>query len=245
MTDVRHHGGMSTSPAPFEGPSLPDWGAGEIPIPRTGPGSVLLVGGTIVLGGALAFSSPVVGAVVEIVLLVALGVWAGTRGGAIIRDAGARPAGPHEAPRFENIATGLAAELGIDRPTLWLVEDGGANSFVAWRRGPHLGITRSVLTDLARTEVEAIVAHGLVRIASGEAKATTLAFALGPLAPRGARVGGALDVATAAVTRYPPALAAAVAKSSPRKGGFAAAWFAADDPAHVTPAERIAALEDL
>ena len=245
MTDLRHHGGMSTA-APSEPASpAPDWGAGGIRVPRTGVAFGILAGLALMIGGLLALASPVLGVVVAVVLLVGGAMWVATRGRAVIRDAGARQLQPHEAPRFENIATGLAADLGMPPPGLWLVEAGPPNAFVTWSGGAQMGVTRSVLDDLTRTEVEAVVAQALLRIRSGEAKATTHAIALGPLAPRGARVGGPLDVATAAVTRYPPALASAVAKSTPKRGRFAAAWFVADDPAHVPAGERVLAVEDL
>jgi hypothetical protein len=198
-----------------------------------------------VVGGLLALASPVVGVAAGISLVLLVALWVGTRGRAILRDAGARPLEPHESPRFENIAAGLATDLGIARPVLWLVEEGGPNAFVTWMGGPQMGITRSVLDDFTRTELEAVVAHCLVRVASGEAKATTLAAALGPLVAGRGRVGAPLDVATAALTRYPPALASAIAKSSPRRGRSAAAWFTADGPSHLPPAERIAVLEDV
>ena len=247
MNDVSHHVGMSTAPAPREdGSALPDWGAGTVPKPRAVPIMAALVVAILVVSGLLVVAvSPVAGAAAGVVPLAALALRVVTRGRAIIGDAGARPLEPHDAPRFENIAAGLATDLGMSKPSLWIVEEGGPNAFVAWSRGPHIGVTRAVLTDFTRTEVEAIVAHCLVRVASGEARASTMAAALRPLPSGGSRVGGPLDVASASLTRYPPALASAIGKSMPRAGRFAGAWFSSEAPSHVPPAERIAALDDL
>ena len=190
-------------------------------------------------------AAPVAGIVAGVVLLVALGSWVATRGRAILGDAGARRLEEHEAPRFANMATGLAADIGIECPGLWITDQGGANSFVVWAGGPQVGVTRELLDGFTRTEVEAVVAHALARIASGEARSTTIATGLGPLATTKSYIGGALDVAVAALTRYPPALATAIGKATPRTGRFAAAWFAAEAPSHVPAAERIDAVEDL
>ena len=245
MTDVSHHGVMSTSPSTQPKPALPDWGAGRIAAPKVVPALAGAVVAIVVVAGLVALAAPVVGAVVGVVLLVGAGAWVATRGRAILRDAGARPLERHEAPRFANIADGLAADIGIEPPGLWISDQGGANSFVVWTGGPQVGVTRELLDGFTRTEVEAVVAHALARIAGGEARATTIATAFGPLATTRSYVGGPLDVAVAALTRYPPALATAIGKATPRTGRFAAAWFAAEAPSHVPAAERIAAVEDL
>ena len=245
MTDVSHHGVMSTAPSTQPQPALPDWGAGGIAAPKVVPALAASVVAVLVVAALVALVVPIAGVIVGVVLLAALGSWVATRGRAILRDAGARRLEEREAPRFSNMASGLAADLGIDLPGLWISEEAGANSFVVWAGGPQVGVTRQLLDDFTRTEVEAVVAHALVRIASGEARATTIATALGPLATTRSYVGGSLDVAVAALTRYPPALATAIGKASPRTGRFAAAWFVAEALSHVPAAERIVAVEDL
>jgi Zn-dependent protease with chaperone function len=222
-----------------------DWGAGRVPKPHPGRALAVLIAGIVLVAGLFALAAPALGVLVAVALLAVLALWVATRGRAIIRDAGARPLAPHDAPRFANIAAGLSTDLGIEQPGLWIADEGGPNAFVAWSAGPQIGLTRAVLSDLTRTEVEAIVAHCLVRVVTGEAKATTFALGLGPLPTGGVRVGGPLDVASAALTRYPPALASALARSAPRGGRFGPAWFSSEGPSHVPPAERIAALEDL
>jgi Zn-dependent protease with chaperone function len=245
VTDVSHHGGVSTSPSTRAKPALPDWGAGRIGAPKVVPALAGAVAAIVVVAVLVALTVPIAGVIAGVVLLAGLGVWVATRGRAILRDAGARPLEREEAPRFANIADGLAADIGIEPPGLWISDQGGANSFVVWAGGPQVGVTRELLDGFARTEVEAVVAHALARIAGGEARATTIGAALGPLATTRRYVGGALDVAVAALTRYPPALATAIGRATPRTGRFAAAWFAAEAPSHVPAAERIAAVEDL
>ena len=240
---MRHHVPMAIDPVPSTKKAPPpDWGLGEVPVPPV----ARVVGGAaaavLLTAGATALAAPIVGAGLGVAGLMALALWLSTRGRALLRDSGGRRLGLDEAPRFDHLAAGLAADLGIDKPQLWIVPEGGPNAFVAWRGGAHVGITRSLLDGYARTELEAVLAHCLVRIQTGEARATTLSLGLGHV---GARIGGALDVAAAAMTRYPPALASAVARAEPRGGRFAAAWFVGKDPTHVSPAERVAFLEDL
>ncbi|MGH2754361.1 MAG: M48 family metalloprotease [Actinomycetota bacterium] len=227
-----------------------DWGLGGVPVLSLSKAAGSAVAIVLVAAGAISLAAPVVGAALGVAGVAALALWLGTRGRALLRDSGGRALGAEESPRFDHLTGGLAAGLGIDKPRLWIVPEGGPNAFVAWRGGGHLGVSRALLEGYTRTELEAVLAHCLVRIRSGEARATTFALGLGPLARSpfvrgGARVGGALDVAAAATTRYPPALASAVAKAEPRRGRFAASWFVAEDPAHVPPAVRVAFLEDL
>jgi hypothetical protein len=243
---VSHHGVMTTAPAtPDNGSAVGDWGAGTIARPRPGPGLAVLAGGVLVLAIVMGLAAPALGVAGGIVLLGGLAVWVGSRGRALIRASGARRLEAHEAPRLENIVSGLAADLGVTEPGLWISERGGPNAFVAWSGGPQIGVTRSLLTGFTRTEMEAVVAHCLVRIVEGEARATTLGSGLGPLARGGGAVGGTLDVVAASVTRYPPALASAIGKAEPRSGRFARAWFVSGSSSHVPAEERVAALQDL
>jgi hypothetical protein len=71
-------------------------------------------------------------------------------------------------------------------------------------------------------------------------------LALGPFGRASIEsVGSGDDVAAAAVTRYPPALASAIEKADPRGGKCGPLWFVPDKPLGRTPAERVDALGDL
>lgn len=148
--------------------------------------------------------------------------------------------------RFASLVHGLAADHGIAAPELLVIEEGGPNAVVVRRPRARLAVSRSLLETYTRTELEAVAAHSLVRLASGHLTFAHLASALGRWGSRFApRVGFEEDVHAAALTRYPPALAAAIAKAEPATGATGPFWFVAHDRTHRSPAERISALQQL
>ena len=152
---------------------------------------------------------------------------------------------PANDARFDNLVRGLASQHGLPMPELLVIEEGGPNALVL-PSPPRLAVTRSLLETFTRTEQEAVAAHSLVRLASGRSGIIQLADALGRPGSRFApRVGYEDDVLAAALTRYPPALASAIAKSKPVEGSSGPFWFVAHDASHRHPTERIAALQDL
>ena len=152
---------------------------------------------------------------------------------------------PANDARFENLVRGLASQHGLPMPELLVIEEGGPNAVVL-TRPPRLAVTRSLLETFTRTELEAVAAHGLLRLRSSSSGIVQLAAALGRSGSRFApRVGYEDDVLAAALTRYPPALASAIAKSKPVEGSGGPFWFVAHDASHRHPTERIAALRDL
>ena len=172
--------------------------------------------------------------------------WVNNQGLLALRHAGAVRCDREQEPRLWNIATGLATDMKTKVPHLFVIEEGGPNSLVCIARGPALAVTKNLLDGYTRTELEAVVAHGLARLASGTVERTMLSVALGPLGTKGLpRVGGNDDVRACAITRYPPALANAVEKAEPRSGRFAAFWFVGVDGGHRDQAERVVAIRDL
>ena len=172
--------------------------------------------------------------------------WVNNQGLLALRNAGAVRCRPEDEPRFANIAAGLAGDIGLRVPALFVIPEGGPNSLACIARGPALAVTRSLLDGYTRTELEAVVAHGLVRLASGTIERATLAIALGPFGSRSfPPVGRADDVHACALTRFPPALAAAVEKAEPRSGRFAPFWFVATGGGHRDAVERVGAIQDL
>jgi hypothetical protein len=203
----------------------------------------LAVGLTIGLGPAFGYP-PVF--MINIGIALAAFWWANNQGLLALRAAKAVRSDEVHEPRLWNIANGLASDMGTKRPHLYVIEEGGPNSMACIARGPALAVTKSLLDTFTRTELEAVVAHGLVRLASGTIERATLSVALGPLGTKSLpRVGGADDVHASALTRYPPALASAIEKAEPRSGRFAAFWFVAEDGGHRDRAERVAAIRDL
>jgi hypothetical protein len=193
---------------------------------------------TVLIGG-----NPGPGIVI-IMALLALDLT--TVGSQVLRRLDARTIAPGTEERLENLVGGLVERMGVRRPRLFLYEGRGVNGFACRVRGPAIGVSRAALTALNRTELEALVAHCLVRTHSPTLRLAPLAAqtrffarALGPL------VGHAEDVRAAAVTRYPPALMSLLERAIPQTGRYGPFFFASDHPSHVGPDERIAALRDL
>lgn len=179
-----------------------------------------------------------------LVVALALAAWVSLQGRFALRAARARPLVPGRSPRLVSLVRGLSADLGLELPALWTFDSSAANAFVCHSTGPCLAVSDGALEAFSRTELEAVVAHCLVRIHNGRARAQQFAIAF-------RRPGDAArhieedDVAAAGVTRYPPALAAALRKSEPMGGRFAALYFAAEGPSLPTVEQRAQALLDL
>lgn len=148
-----------------------------------------------------------------------------------LRDSGARPLREEEFPRFKNLVEGLAGTLQAGVVDTFVIETGGPNALVCRIERPTIALSVSLLETFTRTELEAVIAHCLVRSDTAGRK--------------GSRVGFADDVRAAALTRYPPALAAALRKADPYEGRFPGYYMVADAPSHRPVEERAAALLDL
>lgn len=170
--------------------------------------------------------------------------WLLSRGRAVLKAVGARPLPDAAEPRFRNLAEGAARDLSIATPRLWTIPEQRCNALVAWGGGGNVALTEGALRDFTRTEMEAAVTHCMVRIATREARRATLASGLGSIGRAFVRVGPALDVRAAALTRYPPALAAALRRSEPI-GGHEPLWLVAAGPTHAGREDRAEALLDL
>ena len=161
-----------------------------------------------------------------------------------LRRTGARPLREGEHPRLANIASGLARDLRIPEPGIRLIEGGSPNALASYVGGPVIVIATSFLDSLTRTELEAVVAHTLLRTDRGIVRSRGLQSALSPLT--GSRdTTRNDDLRTCAVTRYPPALAAAIGKAVPAGDRRSAFWFVGSGDVGASPAERIRALEGL
>jgi heat shock protein HtpX len=141
---------------------------------------------------------------------------------------GAQPLEPGRYPHIDNIVEGLVVSNGFRMPMLYVVDDAAPNAFVVGRTARHgaLAVTTGLVESLRRIELEAVMAHELSRIRSGETRAGVaaatlicrpLGFAGGLAESLAARLvdpaaGVRSDLAGVALTRYPPGLAAALAK---------------------------------
>jgi hypothetical protein len=123
-----------------------------------------------------------------------------------------RPAALPRDARVLNLVEGLAPGAGLARPTVLVIDDDAPNA-LALGRDPRRGVvvvTAGLLSTLDRMQLEAIVAHLLVQVRDGLGAAATLSLAFRPSRAPAAMPMAAADTAAVALTRYPPALAAAL-----------------------------------
>lgn len=179
-----------------------------------------------------------------------------------LRSLGAVPLDEGTEPRLESLVESICASHGISEPALYLCDTPALDAAVVGRSDDtRLVVTRGLVDRLDRLELEAVVARELSMFGNGVQAATTLAAIdawLGPFAARlRARVLDdrrfvAADFEAVAVTRYPPALAAAFAKAEdgprvPHRAGSDHLWMIGSDGPGAQPAlgERIDALSEL
>jgi hypothetical protein len=153
---------------------------------------------------------------------------------------------PAEDARLLNLVKGLSGELGIETPAPFVVRGRGANALVFLQGGrTAIGFTEDALRTYARTELEGVVAHCLARldpISGLDRTALTLGGTFGSCS-RG--VDQRDDARAAAVTRYPPALAKAIERSTPAAGRHSYLWFVGEPPLHAPAEDRMRALAEL
>ncbi|MGH2729178.1 MAG: hypothetical protein ACRDJI_01055 [Actinomycetota bacterium] len=157
-----------------------------------------------------------------------------------------RPLSREDSPRAHNMAEGLASDLGIDPPSLHLIPAGEPNALVFLGSAPSVALAGSLLETFARTELEAVVAHCLIRFKETNVRRAMVAVWWGRRGHRFApEVGREDDIRTCALTRYPPALAAALRKAVVRDERFGPLWFVGAGPPHRSAVERALDVLDL
>jgi hypothetical protein len=170
-------------------------------------------------------------------------VWLVQQGPGVRRS---RPADDRDA-RALSLVRGLSADAGMPAPALRVAPATDTNAAVAsgWR-GRTIFLTQGALDSYSRTELEAVIAHCMLRLKEAGLEWHLLVGALGGIGSRAAPyVGQGIDARSVALTRYPPALASAIEKAVPKRGRRAGFWLVAMGPTHLAPAERVAALLDL
>lgn len=177
---------------------------------------------------AWALSGPVVAAVLAVVLGAAASAlaWAGAPVAALA-GLDARPVGPEQAPRAHNLLEALCTATGLPCPRLLLVDHDCPNALVVASdlRRARLVVTSGLLDALDRMELEAVLAHELCHLKSGDVLPATLAVTtVAPVAALIPSLGGLLervvgiareeraDLGAVSLTRYPPGLVAALAR---------------------------------
>ena len=207
---------------------------------------VLIVPGVLAAGLASGIFGGGWGIAAAAGYLLAAGAWACIQGRLALRSESAGRLDPADAPGLFSLTAAIAQDLGIKRASLWLMPGGKPNALVCWSGCPAVAVTQSLVDSYSRVELEAVAVHCLQRLGVRELARTTVAVALrklaGPVTPD---LGPPEDARAAAFTRYPPALASAISKASPRTGPFAAFWFVGAGGSHVPMEVRTKALLDL
>ncbi len=232
-----------------------DWDAPPGPAPSPA-GAVLValwLAGPALLGGIVVWAllGPLPG--VLIAALIGAATWIRVRaaGPRLLRRLRATALPDDAEPRARNLVEGLARRTGMETPSLWLIPDERPNALVTRAGGPAVALTRGLLDGCSRTELEAVVAHCLVRLraGSGVRAATALDMSLTgarPLADLVVRPPShGDDVRAAALTRYPPGVARAIEKAVPVGAGHGAMWFVPEGPSLPSVEERLRQLSDL
>jgi len=183
----------------------------------------------IILGAALlGAGQPLVALglfVVSVIVVTAL-VW--LRAPRIVaRSLGARPSEEWEHPRLHNLVDGLCATMGLDRPTVLVIESDVPNAMAIGRdpASASLVVTSALDRVLGLVELEGVLAHELVHIKrndtvmAGVAVVVTVPWAVVRGTPAGARTVHRLigpgrefsaDQRAAAIVRYPPGICSAL-----------------------------------
>lgn len=217
-------------------------------------GVVLGLLGLLVAGGLGAIVGFVLGAVVVVAV-------AATGARRLRRRLDARPLPAAEAPRFHNLLDGLVVTVGVSPPEVLAIDDDGVNiGLLHGRSRSTLIVTRGLVERLDRLALEGVIARELHRLrADAHLVEGTAAGLFGWLSPALAdRLAGVrhdldrevlVDAEAMRHTRYPPGLAAGLAKADahpgPGRGRLGVSWMIDPTPtARADVALRTAALDE-
>jgi Zn-dependent protease with chaperone function len=204
-------------------------------------------------------------AVIALVVVAAgLAAWAWLAGDRIVaRALRGRPAERHRDARLVNLVDGLSIAAGVRTPRLVVVDSPALNALAAGTsaRRAVVAVTSGLLAECDRIELEAVLAAEMWLVRHEETLPRTVlaaTFGLGRDLALRRDEDTRTDRGAVALTRYPPALAAALdkiylkgANVAPTPARLAHLWLV--DPRAQSPAsrgrvpvpERVEALRDL
>lgn len=114
----------------------------------------------------------------------------------VLRMAGARAVGPHDAPELHAMVARLAGNAGLPMPKVFLIESDQPNAFATGRNPENAAVaaTTGLLRHLSSEEVEGVMAHELAHIRNRDtlimAFTATISGAIAMLANFGFLFGG-------------------------------------------------------
>jgi len=93
-------------------------------------------------------------------------------------QARALPAGAE--PQLRNIVDTLAIGLGIEPPTIYVIDDTAPNAFATGRDPKHasIAVTKGLLEKLDRTELEGVIAHEMSHVVNRDIRVMLLVTVL-------------------------------------------------------------------
>jgi heat shock protein HtpX len=98
----------------------------------------------------------------------------------VLAQSQARELKDGEEPQLRNIVETLAIGLGIQPPTLYVIEDSAPNAFATGRDPKHasIAVTRGLLDKLDRTELEGVLAHEMSHVVNRDIRVMLLVTVL-------------------------------------------------------------------
>jgi heat shock protein HtpX len=117
-------------------------------------------------------------------LLGGFSAYNGLQSGAVsvLRSAGAEPA-PAEDPRYRqlhNVVEEMAIAAGVPKPQVFVIPDGDPNAFATGKdpANASIAVTRGLLEQLTREELQAVVAHEMGHVRNYDIRLMTVVAAL-------------------------------------------------------------------
>jgi hypothetical protein len=148
--------------------------------------------------------------------------------------------------RLHRLVTGAASDLGTEVPTVWVFGGTHMNALVTMIGSrPALAVGEDFAAACTLTELEAVVAHCMLRARDGVVRPTLARRLEGWSKRLPACSPASYDAHAAALTRYPTGLASAIRKARPRADKARGLWFVPAADGDCAPVARVARLEDL
>lgn len=98
----------------------------------------------------------------------------------VLAQSRARALRDGEEPQLRNVVETLAIGLGVQPPTVYVIEDSAPNAFATGRDPKHasIAVTRGLLDKLDRTELEGVMAHEMSHVVNRDIRVMLLVTVL-------------------------------------------------------------------
>ena len=98
----------------------------------------------------------------------------------VLAQSQARPLADGAEPQLRNIVDTLSIGLGIQSPTIYVIDDSAPNAFATGRDPQHasIAVTRGLLDKLDRTELEGVLAHEMSHVVNRDIRVMLLVTVL-------------------------------------------------------------------